>query len=671
MRSLRIAIPLTILLIVSLLIGTSRCTREGIDYSAALAEALEMLGISEEEFSFEGCLSEADILTLQFVQGESCCLIQDSEGYGTETRFFLAGENIEDTVDLEDLVRDYELPDYQWEELADSLLSEEVTVSPDVTDVVSPEEAEDICNELRKQIEELENKEAEMRSKRDELEGKLSAAKIEREKLETEKADLEAKKASCPDDIAALQNEIPAVEGRIETMQESLRQSVGLWQDCKSRHPSATDRCKGWLDGVGVVYKKLQDLRRQLAVKREGLDRLQQECVDLDSRIHLSITPKLSQLNNAMQDYERDIADLSAQIAELKSKIEQIKQRYADCIDEAEELKKREERVEAARRQADSAVDRAERKVNELEKRYKEFRERFPDGIYPGDVEEYREKIEEIRRKIDAAASELDEDKTDGAKAEARELEDEVEREKNRLGKYWLANIWLENCYKAYLLCKEMLEKRRDSCGSSEYFSEAERALEKLQECCDQARDELVNASDDDLLNAGRTAYDCLHKARLWKPVHEALKKACCDALAITSPDAPGGEEDLTGVEELVDNVGLQAIGELGEVPAGIVRAVELGTLIGGQQKNACRALIMMKFMLTSSSYFEAAVYAYEFNRVWIEISGLPEIPTVTTSAALGLAQVVENIPQETRKAAVDAIDAVLRSARCAGVGCD
>ena len=639
-----VARVLMVLFIVSLVIGASHCTGEGIDDSDALADALEMLGISEEEFSFEGCLSEADIFTLHLVQGESCCLTQDSDGYGSETWFFLAGENIEDTVDLEDYVGEYELPDYQWEELADSLLPEEVTVTPDIADVVSPGEVspgelEDICNNITKQIEELESKEAEMKSKRDELEGKLNGARIEKEKLETEKADLEEKKASCPDDIAALQNEIPVIEGRIETMQEALRQSVSLWQECKDRHPSATYRCNGYLDRVGVVYKKLQDLRRELAAKTEAHDRLQQECVDLDSRIHLGITPKLSELNSAIQKYEEDIANLSAQIAELKSKIEQIKERYAECIDE-------------------------------LEERYEKFKERFPDGVYPGDVEKFRERIEEIRRKIGTGASELDEDKIDEAKGEARELEGEAEREKSRLSKYGLANGCLEDCYNAYQLCMQSVESKRDICGLSEYFAEAEEALAKLKECCDQAREGLING---DIQDARTMCYGCLHKPNLAAEVYDALRRACTDRLVIPYPDVPGADEDLEWIEELVDfekNIGLLAIGELGKIPSAIVRAIKAGKLIGDQQKNACCLLILMKLMLTSSNYFEAAVYASAFVHFWHEISGLPEIPTVATSAALGLAEMVENIPQETRRAAVDAIDAVLRSARCATIKC-
>jgi hypothetical protein len=74
--------------------------------------------------------------------------------------------------------------------------------------------------------------------------------------------------------------------------------------------------------------------------------------------------------------------------------------------------------------------------------------------------------------------------------------------------------------------------------------------------------------------------------------------------------------------------------------------------------------------VVTSRNYFEAAVYAYGFVHFWHEIAGLPEMPTASTAAALDLAEIVGNIPRETRDAAVSAINAVLQSARCAGVRC-
>lgn len=632
--------------------------------------ALKTLGLSEEKLFFEGYLREADIITFYLTQEESCCLIQDSEGYGVETWFFLAGENIEDISKADEYLREYELPDYQWEELADSLLSAEVIISPDVTEVVPSEELEEKCAEIKKQLTELEKKLEQMKQKRRELEDLLSGAKEEKEKLEAQMADLEDKKANCPNDIAALQEEIPVLEDRVENMKEALKQSVWLWQECKSRHPSAPHRCNGYLDRVGLVYQKLQDLKRELAAKREALNSLQQECVELDSRIHLSISPKIGELNSAIRKYEQDIEDLSSQISELESKIKQIKERFRECLDELEEARKLEKQVEAARRKAGHGVDKAEEKIKELEERYKKLKERFPDGVYPEDGEKYREKIEEIKQKIEKSASELDEDKIDKARGSANDLAREVEREKARLGRYGLANICLEDCYKAYQLCWKSVENRRDTCGLSGHFKEAEEALRKLRECCDRAREEL---SKGNVQEARTISYGCLHKPNLAQAVYDALKKACTDRLVISYLDVPRDEEDLEGIRELVDfevNTGLQLLGELGKIPSAILQAFEAGKITADQQKNACCLLMMMKFMLTSRSYCEAAVYAYGFVHFWHEISGLPEMPTASTAAALGLARIVENIPQETRDAAVSAINAVLRSARCAGVRC-
>ena len=630
--------------------------------------ALEILGLSEEEFSFEGCLREADIITFYLTQGDSCYLIQDSEGYGVETWFLIAGDHIEDMSEVSKYLEEYELPDYQWEELAESMLSEEVTITPDIADVVTPSELQEKCEEIERQLAELENKLKQMKEKKSELEDRLSRAKEEKEKLEAEMADLEDKKASCPNDITALQDEIPVLEGRVESMKEALKQSVWLWQECKSRYPSASYRCNGHLDRVGIVHERLQELRRELTAKKEALNRLQQECVELDSRIHLSISPKIGELNSAIRNYEQDIEDLSSQISELDSKIKQIKERFRECIDELEEALKLEKRVEAARRRAGHAVNKAEQKTRELEKMYEKLKERFPDGVYPEDGEKHREKIEEIKQKIDTGASELDEDKVDEARGNANDLAGEVEREKARLGKYWLANICLEGCYKAYQLCSKSVENRRDTCGLSSHFREAEEALVKLKECCDRAREELINGNVQD---ARTICYGCLQKQRLASAVYNALKKACTDRLVI--PVSREAEEDTEAISELVEfelNIGLQAIGELGKLPGAIVNAIDAGRIIADQQKNACCALMMMKFMLTSRNYFEAAAYADAFVHFWHEISGLPEIPTARTSAALRLAEIVDGMSEEARNAAVSAINAVLRSARCAGVRC-
>ncbi|MCD6230265.1 MAG: hypothetical protein J7J88_00015 [Dehalococcoidia bacterium] len=677
----RLYIPLTMLIISSLILGITGCVGTGVhedentvtetEGTDDLAKALELLGLSEEEISFQGYLGEVDLLTLYLGQGESCYLIKDSAGYGSETWFFIAGENAEDTADLEEYLGEYELPDYQWQELADSMLSEEASVIPDVADVVVlPEELEEKCKKLKDQIAELENKLTEMKDKKNELEDKLNNARIEKEKLEVEKENLEAKKATCPDDITALQNEVPIIEGRIEGMVEALKQDVSFYHDCKLRNPSAPSRCKGYLDRVGWVYQRLQALRSELAAKQESLNRLQQECVALDSRIHLSITPKLTKLNQAIQKYEEDTESLAVEIAELSRKIGQIKARYKVCLDDLEELEKLENRVDAARRKAEHTAEDAEHKVNELEEKYEKFKERFPNGVYPGEVGEYRKGLEEIKKEMGAGSSELDEKKVEEAKSEANDLAREVEREKIRLSKYWLANICLANCYKAYELCSQSVESRRDNCGESTHFREAEEALAKLKECCDQAREELIN---DDVEDARAACYACLYKQELAKAVYEALKKACADHMVITYPDIPGDDEGLGSVEELVDfekNMGLQAIGELGKIPSAIVQAIEAGKLIGDQQKNACCALMMMKFMLTSRNYFEAAAYADAFVHFWHEISGLPEIPTARTATALGLAEIVDELPEETRDAAISAIEAVLRSARCTGISC-
>lgn len=633
-----------------------------------LEETLAMLGLAEEEISFEGYLSEADLLSLHLTQGESGYLVEDSEGYGSETWFFTAGENTEDTLDIEEYTGEYELPDYAWQELADSMLSEEPSVTPDITDVVvQPEELEEQCAAIKQQIAELESKLAEMKDKKDELEGKLNGAKLEKEKLEAEKEDLEAKKASCPDDITALQNEIPVLEGRVERMVDALRQDVGLYQDCKSRHPSEPSRCQGYLDCVGRVFKKLKALEHELAAKKEALSRLQQECVDLDSRIHLGITPKISQLNQAIQSYETDIANLSAQITELESKLAQIKERYQECLDELEELAKRQNQVNNARQKAEQAADDAEKKISELEKRLEEFKKRFPGDEYPGEVEKYRERLEEIRKKIGDGTSELDEEKVDEAKSEARDLEGEAEREKERLNGYWLANICLTNCDSAYRLCSQSVENRRGTCGLSQYFTDAEQALARLKECCDQARQEAMSG---DASNARQICLACLRHQKLAKAVYDALKMACTDQLVISHPDVPEGE-DLKGIKELVDlekNIGLQAIGELGKIPSAIVKAIEAGKIIGNQQKNACCALRMLEHMLASQNYWEASGYADAFVHFWHEISGLPEIPLARTSTALGLAEIVDDLPEEWKDAAIAAIKAVLRSARCADV---
>ena len=635
-----------------------------------LTEALELLGLSEGEVYFDGYLGEADLITLRLMQGQGGYLVEASGGYGSENWFFDAGDYAEDAVDIGQYMGEYELTEYQWEEMAESMLSEEAHITTDVADITAqPEELEEECEEIKQKIAQLESILAGMKDEQDELEEKLNGAEIEGEKLEAEKEDLEDKKASCPGDITALQNEIPLLESGVEGMVEALNQAVNIYQDCSSRYSSGSSRCRGHLECVGQVYRRLQELKNELAVKGEALKGLQKECVELDSRIHLGITPKISQLNQAIQNYETDIAHLSVQIAELDSRIEQIKERYQECIDELEELEKRRNRANKARRKAEHAAGDAERKVDALKKRYDEFRGRFPDGVYPGDMDKYRERIEEIKDKINDAATGLDEEKVDEAKGEAGDLAREAEREKERLNKYWLANICLANCDSACRLCSQSVDNLRARCGLSEYFTDVEQALGRLEECCRQVRQELVNGNIED---ARQMCIDCLREQQLARAVHDALKKACTDRLTISHLDV-SEDGDLEGMEELIDfekNIGLQAIGELGKIPSTIIQAIEAGKIIGDQQKNACCALVMMKHMLTSRNYFEAAVYADAFVHFWQEISGLPEIPTARTAAALGLAEIIDDMPEERKESAIAAIEAVLQSARCAGAVC-
>ena len=73
--------------------------------------------------------------------------------------------------------------------------------------------------------------------------------------------------------------------------------------------------------------------------------------------------------------------------------------------------------------------------------------------------------------------------------------------------------------------------------------------------------------------------------------------------------------------------------------------------------------------MLTANSSVEAEMYGTEFASLWATIAGLPNLPTIATGAGMSLARKIEDIPRETREAAVAAIDAVWRS-RCVGTDC-
>ena len=631
--------------------------------------ALKTLGLSEEKLFFEGCLRETDIIAFYLTQGESCCLIQDSEGYGVETWFFFAGENIEDISKADEYLGEYELPDYQWEELADSLLSAEVTVTPDVAEVVPPAELEEKCAGIRKQLAELENKLAQMKQKKGELEDLLSGAKEEKEKLEAEMADLEDKKANCPNDIAALQEEIPVLERSVETMKEALQQSVWLWQECKSRHPSAPHRCNGYLDRVGLVYQKLQDLRRELAAKKEALNNLQQECVELDSRIHLSISPKIGELNSAIRKYEQDIEDLSGQISEFESKIKQIKERLRECIDELEEARKLEKQVEAARGNAGHAVDKAEEKIKELEERYEKFKERFPDGVYPGDVEKYREKIEEIKQKIEKSATELDEEEVDKAKDNANDLSGEVEREKARLRKYWQANICIDNCFKAHQLRSESVEKRRDTCGSSGNFTKAVEALTKLKECCDRAKKELSNGNVQD---AREICRDCLYIQKLAMAVDNALKNACAESATEALRNLPGvtEEEDLgeEAVKEILKEMGLLALEVLGDLTKGLAKTLRGIETLGKQQYYACCALKSLQSAINEDNELIRQGHIAMFLCYMARAGGRG--PLALAAGVEPAVRALYGLSSEERRLISEAIQKVLRSDRCKGYKC-
>ena len=65
--------------------------------------------------------------------------------------------------------------------------------------------------------------------------------------------------------------------------------------------------------------------------------------------------------------------------------------------------------------------------------------------------------------------------------------------------------------------------------------------MKKLKECCDQAKDELINGNPE---GARKMCYSYLHKRELTQAVHQALKRACSDCPITLHPDVSRGKED-------------------------------------------------------------------------------------------------------------------------------
>ena len=81
-----------------------------------------------DEDPFAGCLGEEDVLTLWLSPGESRGRVVDSE-LGTETWFFFVGPAVGETLQVDDCLYEYAVPDLGWRSQAEALL-------PAATDVV-------------------------------------------------------------------------------------------------------------------------------------------------------------------------------------------------------------------------------------------------------------------------------------------------------------------------------------------------------------------------------------------------------------------------------------------------------------------------------------------------------------------------------------------------------
>jgi len=628
----------------------------------------DALGLESIEQLFDGCFRESDVVSAGMLAGSTCLVVVNGSSHYAITNFILVDGLTEDTLQQEPLPpADVDPADYAWEELAESLLGSEPVVTTELTVTVTPEETQEVCETIRARLSELENQLAAMETKLADLQAHLAAAKAEKAALEALADDLRNKKETCPDDIAALQEQIPSLESKVESMSQALQECVSYYRECMSRHGSSSYRCNGWGDGVTAVYRRLQELKNELSATRAALESLQQACLDMDSRLHLTITPRLSELNRAIGDYEAAIATLSTEADELRGAILAAKQKYAECLEEAEELQKLEKRVEDTRKQAQESVSRAKESVQKLREEQERLKKRFPDGEYPEDLDRLEKKIEEIEDDIDAGALLKDEEQIDEARRRAEEIPSAAERERAKLRRYYLANLCLERCTQAYEIRLQVLEKRREACGASGYFEDAEKALQDLKQCCEAARTQLAAGDPSGARNACR---DCLFEGDHIQAFNEALLRACQDVSSTAGGSADGeGTVDQEGLDELVDfekNAGLQALGELGKLPGIILRAFNAGTIVGEQQKNACCALWMLKMVLSSDNRAEAEIYAYYFAHLWHEIAGLPELPVVSYNVAFRIAETVENLPGERKREAITAINSVLRGPRCA-----